>query len=150
MGLVAGERRDHLVGIHVGGRPGAGLEGVHRELLIVLAGGDALTGGGDALGEIAVEETEVGVHPGGRRLDPTQPMDHLGHDRLARHGEILHRLRRLPAPQLPLLLNPHGSPKIVSPNATRRPMPARAVWAMPLRRYPQKAASSRATPTGSS
>jgi hypothetical protein len=46
------EVRDHLVGVHVRGGARAGLEHVDRELVVELAGGDAVGGGGDPLGEL--------------------------------------------------------------------------------------------------
>ena len=48
---VAGEVGEHLVGVHVRGGAGAGLEDVDRELVVVLAGGDRVAGGGDPLGQ---------------------------------------------------------------------------------------------------
>ena len=51
VGAVAGEVGDHLVGVHVRGGAGAGLEDVDRELVVVLAVGDRVAGGGDPLGE---------------------------------------------------------------------------------------------------
>ena len=61
MGPVAGEVGDHLVGVHVRGGARAGLEDVDRELVVVLALGDRLAGGGDPLGDVAVEQAEVAV-----------------------------------------------------------------------------------------
>ncbi len=51
--VLAGERRDHLVRVHVRGGARAGLEDVDRELVVELAGGDPVGRGGDALGESA-------------------------------------------------------------------------------------------------
>ncbi len=59
--VLARERRDHLVRVHVRARPRARLEDVDRELVVELARGDAVAGGGDAVGEVAVEQLEVGV-----------------------------------------------------------------------------------------
>ncbi len=55
MGPVAGEVGEHLVGVHVRGGAGAGLEDVDRELVVVFAGGDGVAGGGDPLGQVGVE-----------------------------------------------------------------------------------------------
>ena len=57
--LVAGERRDDLVGIHVRRSAGAGLEDVDRELVVVLAGADRVAGVGDRGGEVFVEQAEA-------------------------------------------------------------------------------------------
>ena len=51
VGPVAGEVGDHLVGVHVRGGAGAGLEDVDRELVVVLARGDGVAGRGDPLRE---------------------------------------------------------------------------------------------------
>ena len=84
MGVVAGEVRDHLVGVHVRRGAGAGLEDVDRELVVVLAGGDRVAGGGDPLGDVGVEQAELGVDPRRGGLDPAQPADDGDRDRLAR------------------------------------------------------------------
>ena len=57
MGAIAGERRDHLVGVHVRRSPRAGLEHVDRELVVELAGANTVRGGGDPLGQIVVEQS---------------------------------------------------------------------------------------------
>jgi hypothetical protein len=56
MDILAGQRRQHLVRVHVGGGPRAGLEDVDRELVVEFAGGDLVPGCGDALGLFGVEE----------------------------------------------------------------------------------------------
>jgi hypothetical protein len=71
---LAGERRDHLVRVHVRARARAGLEDVDRELVVELAGGDPVAGGGDALGDVGVEQPEVGVRARGGGLDPAEPV----------------------------------------------------------------------------
>ena len=48
--VVPRQRGDHLVGVHVRRRARARLEDVDRELVVELATGDAVGGGGDALG----------------------------------------------------------------------------------------------------
>jgi hypothetical protein len=52
---VAGEVRDHLVRVHVRRGSRAGLEHVDGELVVVLAGGDLVTGRRDPLRELRVE-----------------------------------------------------------------------------------------------
>ena len=51
--------RDDLVGVHVRRGARAGLEDVDRELVVVRARGDLVGGGGDALGEVGVEQAEI-------------------------------------------------------------------------------------------
>ena len=96
--LVAGERGDHLVGVHVRGRSRAGLEGIDRELVVVLALGDLVAGTGDALGEVGVQQAQLGVHARGRGLDAPEPVDDLVVHRVARDREVLDRLGRLRPP----------------------------------------------------
>ena len=98
--VLAGERRDHLVRVHVRRRARAGLEDVDRELVVELARGDAVGGGGDALGLVGVEQPELGVHARGGGLDPAEPAGDRRRDRLAGDGEVLDRLARLGPPEL--------------------------------------------------
>ena len=95
---VAGEVGDDLVGVHVRGGPGASLEDVDRELLVVLAGGDRVARRGDLLGDVGVEQAELGVDAGGVCLDPAKPADHGHGDALARDREVLNCFRRLRPP----------------------------------------------------
>ena len=67
VGAVAGEVGDDLVGVHVRRGARAGLEDVDRELVVELAGGDAVGGGGDPLGEVGVEQPQLGVDARRRR-----------------------------------------------------------------------------------
>ena len=62
--LLAGEVGDHLVGVHVRRGPGAGLEDVDRELVVVLTGSDRVARGADPLGYLGVEFAQLGVDPG--------------------------------------------------------------------------------------
>ena len=62
-------RRDHLVGVHVRRGAGAGLEDVDRELVVQLAGGDAVGGLGDPGCLVGVEQAELAVHARGGGLD---------------------------------------------------------------------------------
>ena len=129
---LAGERGDDLVGVHVRGGAGAGLEDVDRELRVVLAGGDR--GGGllDARGAALVEQPELAVDGGGGALDARQPVDDGDRDGLPGDREVLDGLGGLPAPQL-LAHSLSFCPRSISSEP-----------------YPQNALSSRATPTGSS
>ena len=102
MGAVAGEVGDHLVRVHVRRGARAGLEDVDRELVVVLAGGDRVAGGGDPLGDVGVEQPELGVGPGRRGLDPAEPVNDRRRDRLAGDGEVGDRLVGLAAPELGL------------------------------------------------
>jgi hypothetical protein len=56
MRAVTGERRDHLVGVHVRRGAGPGLEDVDRELVVVLPARDLVGCGGDALRQRGVEQ----------------------------------------------------------------------------------------------
>ena len=97
---VAGERRDDLVGVHVRRRARAGLEDVDRELRVVLARGDLVARGGDPLGQLGVEQPELGVHARGRALDAPEPADDRQRDAFSRNREVRDGLRGLAAPQL--------------------------------------------------
>ncbi len=85
---LAGQRGDHLVGVHVRRGAGAGLEDVDRELVVQLAAGDAVGGGSDPVGLVAVEQAEVGVHVGGGALDPAEPARDRGGDRPPETGKF--------------------------------------------------------------
>jgi hypothetical protein len=100
--VVAGERGDHLVRVHVRRRAGAGLEDVDRELVVELACGDSVGGGRDPLGLVRVEQAELGVDAGGSALDPPEPPGDGDRDRLARNREVGHGLAGLRAPELAL------------------------------------------------
>ena len=49
------------------------VENVDRELVVELAVRDAVGGGGDPVGLLAVEQAEVGVHVRRGTLDPAEP-----------------------------------------------------------------------------
>ena len=104
--VVAGQRRDHLVRVHVRRRARAGLEDVDRELVVELARGDAVGGGGDPLGLVGVEQAEVGVHASSGSLDPAQPARDGSGNRLPGDGEVLDRLARLSSPKLAFFVRP--------------------------------------------
>ena len=59
-----------------------------------------------ALGHVAVELAQLGVHAGGRSLDAPQPVDHRRRNALPRHREVLDGLGRFAALQL-LFLDAH-------------------------------------------
>ena len=54
---------------------------------------------GDALGDVRVEQPEVGVHAGGGSLDPPEPACDGGRNGLAGNREVRYRLLRLCAPE---------------------------------------------------
>ena len=97
---VAGEVGDHLVGVHVRGGAGAGLEDVDRELVVVLAGGDRVAGGGDPLGQVGVELAQLAVDPRRGGLQPAQPADDRHRHPLAGDREVVDRLGGLATPEL--------------------------------------------------
>ena len=107
--VVAGERRDHLVRVHVRARARPRLEDVDRKLVVVLALGDRVAGGGDPLGLLGVEQAEVGVRTRGGGLDPAEPAGDGNRNRLAGDREVRDRLPRLAAPKLALDLRAHGA-----------------------------------------
>src|ERR1700712_952005 len=108
MRLATGQRADDLVGVHVGRRTRAGLEDVDRELVVVLTGGDGLTGGGDLRGQRLVDVAELRVDQGGGALDATEPMDDGQRDGLTGDREVVHGLLGLAAVQRLLLHRGHG------------------------------------------
>ena len=73
MDVLAGEACDHLVRVHVRRGARARLEDVDRKLVVELAGGHAVGGGGDALRLVRVEQAELGVDARGGGLDPPEP-----------------------------------------------------------------------------
>ena len=113
VGTVAGEVGEDLVGVHVRRGPGAGLEDVDRELVVVLAGGDGVTGDCDPLGDVGVEPAELGVDPGRGGLEAAEPMDHRARDRVPGDGEVVDRLVGLAAPKLLAHVRCHFSPLVV-------------------------------------
>ncbi len=70
VGPVAGDVGEHLVGVHVRGGAGAGLEDVDRELVVVLALADRDAGRRDPLSEVGVEQAQLAVHFSRGGLDP--------------------------------------------------------------------------------
>ena len=81
---LAGEVRDHLVGVHVRGGAGAGLEDVDRELVVVLAGGHLVARARRCARRCRVEQPELGVHARRLGLDASEPAHHGGRERARR------------------------------------------------------------------
>ena len=100
MGPLAGEVGEHLVGVHVGGGAGAGLEDVDRELVVVFAGGDRVAGGGDPFGQRFVELAELAVDQRRGGLQPAQPADDGNGNPLAGNGKVVDGLGGLATPEL--------------------------------------------------
>ncbi len=98
--VLAGERGDHLVRVHVRARARAGLEDVDRELVVVLALGDRIAGGGNPLRLLGIEQPERGVRPSRSGLDPAEPARDGNRNRLAGDGEVPDGFPRLAAPEL--------------------------------------------------
>ena len=96
---AGGELGDDLVGVHVRGRAGAGLEDVDREVAVVLAGGNLVGGVGNRLGELAVEHSQFCVGLGGGLLDPGEGLDVGALQGLAGDREVLDCTLRLGAVQ---------------------------------------------------
>ena len=118
MDVVAGERRDHLIRVHV--RRGA--QPVWKTSIgnwsSSFACGDAVGGGCDALGLVSVEQAQLGVHTGGSGLDSAEPAGDGGRDRPPGDGEILDRLPRLGPPEL--VLHGHAASLVMSQCLTLR------------------------------
>src|SRR3954451_10576781 len=100
MHVLAGERRDDLVRVHVRRRARPGLKDVDRELVVELAVRDAVPRGCDPVGLLPVEEAEVGVHARGSGLDATEPARHRDRNGLAGDGEVPDSLAGFRAPEL--------------------------------------------------
>ena len=99
MDVITRERRDHLVRVHVRARARAGLEHVDRELIVELASCDPVACRRDALSDVRIKQSKVGVHASCRSLDPPEPTCNGGGDGLAGNGEVRYRLLRLCAPE---------------------------------------------------
>ena len=67
--VLYGPVGDDLVGVHIGGRPGAGLENVHDELVVQRPVRDLLGGHDDGVGEVCVQEPQLQVDLGRGQLD---------------------------------------------------------------------------------
>jgi hypothetical protein len=100
VGPVAGEVGEHLVGVHVRGGPGAGLEDVDRELVVVLAGGDRFARLGDPSRQLLVEDPELAVDARRGGLQPAQPADDRHRHPLAGNREVVDGFGGLATPEL--------------------------------------------------
>ena len=91
---------DDLVGVHVRGGPGAALDDVDDELLAEFAVHDLGAGLPDGGGTPGVEQSELVVGAGGGEFHGGQPADqvHVGGQRLAGDGEVLHGPEGVDAP----------------------------------------------------
>ena len=78
---LVGAAGDHLVGVHVGGGPGAGLEDAQDELVVEAAGEHLRRRLGDRPGNLGGEQPELAVHHRGRSLDAGH-----GADEVTRHA----------------------------------------------------------------
>src|SRR5581483_9400396 len=116
--VVAGERGDDLVRVHVRRRARAGLEDVDRELVVEVAVRDPVGRRGDALPAVGVQQPELRVHPRRGALDAAEPARHRNRDRLARDGEVVDRLAGLAAPELAR----RRAYAAHAPDRTRRPV----------------------------
>ena len=82
------EVRHDLVHVRVRRRARSGLVDVDRELVVVPAVGDLGRRGGDRLGKIPIEQTELGVRLGRSFLDERQGPDEFARKALARDREV--------------------------------------------------------------
>ena len=73
----------------------------------------------DALGELAVEQAEVGVHARRSRLDAPEPAHDADRDRPARDREVVDRLACLGAPQLTHAPHRRSGRRLGAPPASR-------------------------------
>ncbi len=87
---LVGAVGDHLVGVHVGGRAGTGLEDIDGKLGIELAVDHLGGGGDDGGGKFRLDQTELLVDLGGGALDPAHGMDEPRRQRPAADREIGH------------------------------------------------------------
>ena len=96
---LGGKGREDLVRVHVGGGTGARLEDVDREVLVPAAVRHLVGRLLHRLGDVLVEDPELGVDlRGGHGLDPGQCLDVGALQALAGDGEVLHGTLRLGPP----------------------------------------------------
>jgi hypothetical protein len=88
---IAGERRQHLVHVHVAARPGPRLEHVDRELAVPPAGGHLLGGCRYGLGDVIVHDAEFRIDGGSRCFDSCHGSDLGRFERRAADREVLDR-----------------------------------------------------------
>lgn len=84
------ERRDDLVGVHVGRGAGPGLEDVDGEVRVPVPAGHLVGCLLDRLRDVLVEHAQPRVHLRGRSLDPGEGLDVRPFDPLPGDGEVLH------------------------------------------------------------
>jgi hypothetical protein len=96
---TGGQFGEDLVGVHVGGRAGTGLEDVNGEIAVVLSGSHFIVSVVNGLGQLSVEHPELCVCQGSRFLDPGQSLDVRALQSLAGNGEVLHCTLRMRAVQ---------------------------------------------------
>ena len=92
---------DHLVRVHVGRRPGAALDHVDHEVLVMASGANLLCRSNDDLRDPAIEQAELGVRQRSGFLHHRQRFDEHGEFAKGDAGdrEVLHRPQRLNAVQ---------------------------------------------------
>jgi len=90
--------RDHLVCVHVRGGPGAGLEDVDRELVVVVARDDLLGRLDDRVRAVVLDEAELAVGRCGGFLDDPERPDEPSAEGVPRDREVLDRPLGLCAP----------------------------------------------------
>ena len=78
-----------LVGVHIGRRARAALDGVHNELVVELAADDLVTGGDDGLGLFLIQGSGVAVGHGGGLFDLGQADNQQLVHGVAGDGKIL-------------------------------------------------------------
>jgi len=88
-------RGDHLIGVHVQGGAGAGVEGVDDELLPQASVHDLAGGLGDGPGRVGFDQPQLGIGPGGRELDGGEGADQLGVGAQTAEREVPDGPRRL-------------------------------------------------------
>ena len=96
---LRGQRRDHLVGVHVGAGARPGLEDVDGELPVVRPVDHGVGGGHDGLRLLVAYDAQRGVDGRGGRLDVGQRLDVPGLQREAADREVLDRALGLGPPQ---------------------------------------------------
>ena len=98
---------------------------------VVFSGRDRVAGGDDLSGQRRVDQAEFGVRLGGRRLDPTEPVDHPRRDRFAGDVEVVDRFGRLGTPEHLVTL-----PRLFRDSCTRSPRDVRIVDSFPEKARP--------------
>ena len=92
---LVGAVGDHLVGVHVGRGAGPGLEHVYDKLIVPDVIGDLLCRLTDRFGQLAIQQSKIGVYFSRGTLDRAEGGDERRVSAVAADGEILHRARCL-------------------------------------------------------